>query len=58
MIDVGLYLCGGRCRSRRQHLLSSCVDVMGQLVVIGRLVLILQPGDGAVLVHGGCESVV
>lgn len=54
MIDVGLDLCGGRCRSRRQHLLSSCVDVMGQLVVIGHLVLILQPGNGAVLVHGGC----
>lgn len=53
MIHIDLF---DRCRSRnqREHLLSVRVEVNGQLV-IGRLVrlLVLQPGDGAVLVHGG-----
>lgn len=36
------------------------MEVIGQFVVVGSLggLLVLQPGDGAVLIHGGSWRVV
>lgn len=53
MIHIGFDLSRGRCWRWGQDLLSCRVEVAGQLVVTPGLrgVLVLQPGDGAELVH-------
>lgn len=59
MIDVGFDLGSRWCWSLGQNL-SFCMEMIGQPVVVSSLsrLLVLQPGDGAVLVHGGSRRVV
>lgn len=58
MIDVGFDLCGGWRWHWGQNLLSFCVEVIGQLVGSLGGLLVLQPVDGAELIHGGSRRVV
>ena len=52
MIDVGFNLCRRYRRHGRLNRLRLCQNVIGPVV---RGLLVLQPGDGTVFVHGGSK---